>query len=228
MEPTLPARLALAVVVITLVALLSIWLLLDTRAARKARRTWEAAIEARFREHGGHSGRLMLLERVLDAHIATHHFDVRQTVARPRPTDAQLAAAARTGATAADLEAAQLPEPPVDSLGDRGGINPGDPIPGRAEQPGEDEKTQVYEGAHALRSTMLGVGHPPAPHPLAGIEPERPTSSATRTADAFRQRHGSSPTLISAGVTPGRRRSAPGPSTPPGAPAHDIDAEANP
>jgi hypothetical protein len=244
MDPALPAGLALAVVVITLVALV----FLDTRAAKKARRTWEGALEARFREHAGHSGRLMLLERVIDAHIAAHDFDVRRTAARPRPTDAQLAAA-RPYATAAALEVAHLPEPPVDSDGDRGGINPGDPLPesagdkeairarleaeadareaardDRDEPPGDDERTQVHR-----RPTLLGwLGKPARPDPLAGVPRERPTSSAARTAAAFRERHGSSPTLVSAGMVPptpphrAHESTAPGETTPPGAPANDA------
>ncbi len=56
----------------------------------------------------------------------------------------------------------------------------------------DEEETRVFGAAD--RRTMFGLA--PA-HPLAGVEAERPVSSATRTAEAFRHRDRITPTKIS-------------------------------
>ncbi len=128
---------------------------------------------------------------------------------------------------------------PVDMEGDRGGINPGDPIPSESadairarfeaeadarsqarEEPytGEpdEDRTQVYSGRGLRRATLLGG--------LAGA-PERPRSSPTRTAEAFRKAHPSSPTLVSEGIAPPQaKRDTPTP-TEPGASTLDARIE---
>jgi hypothetical protein len=58
----------------------------------------------------------------------------------------------------------------------------------------DDEATHVYSGRGVRRRTLLGE--------LEGAPLERPVSNATRTAEAFRKSHPSSPTLVSEGVTP--------------------------
>jgi hypothetical protein len=188
-----------------------ILLVLDLRGERRAVR---AAVQALGRRVQSQDEQLGNLSRAVALLVPP---DARPTTgpSRPfRPTAEHVAAArsAHAGETARRIEALSLPS--VETEGDRGGINPGDPIPSgedkvalrarfepeaderdaaRDEADEPEEEATVVCSAPEARHTLLGG--------LAGAPHRRPASSPTRAPEAFRAK-GESPTLISAGVAP--------------------------
>jgi hypothetical protein len=203
--------------VCALLGVACVGLYLDARGARKALGSVVASLQRQTAAHNaaiGNLSRALALLAPPDARPTAPHGPVAVGLSRPFKPSPEQVTEAREAYRAKEL-------PPVDMEGDRGGINPGDPIPSEStaeirarfeqeaearsqargappsstdEDEPEDERTRVYSKQRVRGATLLGG--------LAGAPLERPVSSPTRTAEAFRKAHPSLPTLLSEGAEP--------------------------
>lgn len=216
---------ALSSFLVLLLVLAILGLYLDTRGDRRARQVWQRATDARV---GGHDKAIATLERAVallvppDARPTAPHARAAG-LSRPFQPTGEQQALARRAHRAAELERAELPEPPVDTRGDRGGINPGDPI-STAVRPGgssmlpesgtRDAMGEIaralaeVEGAFPEGSEAESVDEPTqvftARADVDADRPRRPTllGGLAVMPKPVRSKQASQPTLVSAGVLP--------------------------